>query len=222
MKAKKIKQKDNLGSAVLAIIVFVGFIIGLLYFGISTQIKLAKSISVEELLDGRSVEDNGVNGTVNHESVEFLELEHRLNYIIPTGTDHYYLIFNEDGSRCIAYKGSGKWNREFDDVTGFTDSTVKIKGTVKKMPSEVKTYYNQAISKLNAEGFYFDAEPYYIDSSDGLKSIVQIITALAIIGVVIIGFCIIKFNINNTFLKRFGMFLLILLLVCVIYLFFKR
>ncbi|MBE5883841.1 MAG: hypothetical protein E7291_05445 [Lachnospiraceae bacterium] len=219
MKTKDITQKNNSGSLMVTILVIVGLFVGLLYFGIGTQIKMANAISVEELLDGRNVAGYGVEGTVTQPSVKFLQLNHRLNGIIPTGADYFYLIFNEDESRCIVYKGSGKWDKEFNETTGYTNTSVEIEGTVKKLPSEVRTYFNSTVSELNEAGLSFVAEAYYIDSSAGIDSIVYIVTAIIIIGLVIIGFAVIKFNVNRPIVKKIGMVLMILLLICLIYIF---
>lgn len=91
------KSKIQNAALILLLVVFAGY---LLWSGIS------------DLTNKQGVY------TVNlDECYEIFEVEHSINGLIPTGTDYYYLGFDEQGSCCIINASKGWYAENFDEAT---------------------------------------------------------------------------------------------------------
>ena len=213
------KAKSNKGNPVVAAIVIVLVVVGVIFFGVNTKIKMGNSVDLEQLFEEGIVEGKGVNEPIKTQAIKFLELSKRINGIIPAGKDYYYLIFNEDYTKCIAYRGSKAWNKSFDDVTGLSSKDVEIKGIVKEMSYDVSSQYNVFINGLKAEGYYISPQYYYIDGGAEVYSTIQIATGIVAILLAIFMVVILKFNVSNKLFKRLAFLLLILLFIFTLYLY---
>lgn len=77
--------------------------------------------------------------TVNlDECYEIFEVEHSINGLIPTGTDYYYLGFDEQGSCCIINASKGWYAENFDEATGETQGTESV--TVTALAKDISDY----------------------------------------------------------------------------------
>lgn len=112
------KSKIQNAALILLLVVFAGY---LLWSGIS------------DLTNKQDVY------TVNlDECYEIFEVEHSINGLIPTGTDHYYLGFDEQGSCCIINASKGWYAENFDEATGETKGTESI--TVTALAKDISDY----------------------------------------------------------------------------------
>ena len=163
-------------------------------------------------------------------SFEALEVKHKLFYAIPTGTDHYFLAYDEDEDGNITgyvVKASHEWYEEhFSTGTGFALDLGGVKIDSLSKSYRPKWYKEVEDRAYNFQNLLLDggAEkyvnyPYGLDhcfvldyKSTAIKKLVLFIVNLILIGVWII---IIKrkAQMPPVFLKIFG----ILVLVDVVY-----
>lgn len=77
--------------------------------------------------------------TVNlNECYEIMAVEHSINGLIPTGTDHYYLGFDETGSACLITASKGWYAENFNGETGEARGADSV--TVTALAKDISDY----------------------------------------------------------------------------------
>lgn len=146
------------------LIVFISFIlIGIVciilgFIGLSSNaesIKNAFSIGLEK--------DKYYKGDIKYCSSCVCEYSHRLNFIIPLGTEYYYIAFSDDQSKAIVVRADKNFYDNFDKDTGMALSTVNSKGKVKKIPNKIKYHFSELKSKINSIETHKSFNILYLD-----------------------------------------------------------
>ena len=173
----------------LILLIFVGGVIFFLWKGVSpffAQLNGAKS--VEGIYNGTVSEGEYVEGEVHFVVGEFLEIVNTVS-IIPVGSEHYYLAFNEDMSSYIVIRADAGW----DNDKSYMDLSRSVSGVTKELSLEVQHRLSKSIKELNAMGIYPSAAPYYIDCVAGRFAIMTLINCfITIAAVAVIFICFIK------------------------------
>lgn len=117
-------------------------------------------------------------GQITYISPEFCELKHTIN-LIPAGTEHFYLMFSEDGKYVVPIRASKDWDNQY---VGDTIMTVSLqgKGIVREMDYKVKNELSPIVTAFQEEGI--QVEPaLYIDLISDRLSMMQVITGIGLL-----------------------------------------
>lgn len=121
------------------------------------------SIGTEKMFDQSVEEGQYVTGKVYVSSGEYLELSHTMN-LIPTGKEHFFLIFNEDMTKCISVRADKDFAEQFNSNTGMSLSGVQIDGVIKEIDYyKIKDALENTVDIMNENDFYPFVSYYYID-----------------------------------------------------------
>lgn len=122
-----------------------------------------------------------VDGYVFYGSKEYCELTHSM-YLIPTGVEHYFLVFNDDFSNCISVRADKKWVKQFEDGIAISEDGVWIKGIVKRMNYKVSSEAQKTRQLLVAEGVTDAMETnYYIDLLSVRYAIIALVDLIVLL-----------------------------------------
>ncbi len=150
-------------SIILALVLLVFTVV---YVGMNfNYMVLGKSIDLnQQLREGKSPEKGDlVTFEVRYVLGNFAETKHKINGIIPTGTDEHYVVVLDDNSlMAVSVSGSKDvdamnklesetkaYLADTDDISKIPTSTIKLTGRLETMHSEIQKYYNQALSTLS-------------------------------------------------------------------------
>lgn len=104
-------------------------------------------VNIQNAFDIGLVKGNSYEGEIKYSSQCVCEYSHTLNFIIPIGTEYYYIAFSEDQSKAAVIRADKNFGDSFNKDTGAALSAVNVSGRVEKTPMQVKTH----ISKLSRE-----------------------------------------------------------------------
>jgi len=93
-------------------------------------------------------------------AMEVYEIEHRLNGLIPTGSEHFYFAAAEDGAIPLLIKASPSWYKENFDEYGLSKNTVTIMCEVSKFDSDSKYKLGELNRNLLSLGESVSTEKY--------------------------------------------------------------
>lgn len=98
---------------------------------------------------------------IQYASPEYAEVNHSVNFI-PTGKEHYFLVFNNSCDHCISIRTNKEfYDSQFEDLEATSINGVTVRGYVKKMDSEVSSRMNTVISDMRQ----------YVDTLEGNRDI---------------------------------------------------
>lgn len=207
-------NKDIKGYLAPIIIVLMGVV--LLFFGVKNKFSINDAKTLEQFFNGECKRGDYIYDTIDTTSFEYLEMTKVLK-IIPYAKEHYFIIFNEDYTKCVSYKGSGSWNKHFDKNTGKCDKTVVIEGIIENMEYKVESPYMEAVNKLKAEGYIFMENKENINSGMGLYSTMQILAGISLIIIVIYASILLKKGRPGKIEKNIGLIAMIICLISILY-----
>ena len=122
--------------------------------------KLGGASDIDSVF-GNYVEEGGyVEGEIHYTMGEFAEIVNII-VIVPVGSEHYYLTFDEYMSTYLVVRAEKGWEKNFAD--GISPDGVKVSGVAKSIPSDISLSLKSAIHEFNSEGFYPEATSVYID-----------------------------------------------------------
>jgi len=124
-------------------------------------------------------------GQITYISPEFCELKHTIN-LIPAGTEHFYLMFSEDGKYVVPIRASKKWDNQY---AGDSIQTVSLqeKGMVREMDYKVRNELSSIVTAFQEEGIRVEPS-LYIDLISDRLCILQIIVGISLIVCVVYFF----------------------------------
>ncbi|MBR4342696.1 MAG: hypothetical protein IKP88_08325 [Lachnospiraceae bacterium] len=188
-----------------------------------------------DILDLFNTEDRHTVSVVY--AYEALEVNHKLFYIIPTGTDHYFLAYDEDNEGNIngyVVKASLDWyNKNFSSGTGFALDLQGVEIDSLSKSYRAKWYYEIEDAAYKFQNLLLDngtetyvTYPYGLDhcfvldyKSTAIEKIILFVMSLALIIFGIIAFKH-KETIKPVILKVFGI-LVVADVICFLILLFK-
>ena len=164
------------------------------------------------------VEGDVYEGTISCISSEVGELKHLVK-IIPIGTEHFYLMFSEDGTKAIPIRVPKKWDKQFTNDS-VMEVSLQERGVVREMYYKVKyNLISSVASELATQGVSVE-ENLYLDLNANKICVLQIITGIfSILCCIYFGLAIKRGEINGekTIVRRCMNGLLIVTLVMAIY-----
>lgn len=151
------EKKSSVGALIFGVII-VGAIIAL-YVATHIDLMFHEPKDLMELIEdeGAPAKDEYVSVGVDAVVDCYAETKHRINGIIPIGTDTHYVLWLDDGS-FISLQAKGKkdiekLNKIMDEtqryINGNTDTLpakYEITGVISTMDSEIEGYYRQDLS----------------------------------------------------------------------------
>lgn len=156
---------------------------------------------VEYLEKGQYVED-----TVYCSSDEYYTITHLIGGLIPTGVEHYYLIYNKDFTECVVLRAGSGWADKFDE-DGYNFDGVRVGGVLKKMDYEMRSEINKDIQN---SGYDIDIPINYIDGLSDRYAVFTIICAVVFAGILSLLFMSKKEIFKNALVKKIVLFILFL------------
>lgn len=180
------KAKSILGK-VIVVLVALGFIV----YGSLSMINAKNSpVDFNDITTSDMTDKAYVSGKAVFSSDCYLTVSHSINYIIPTGKEYYYIVFNEDMTECMSYRGSKKFFENFDK-DGFSKDGVEIKGKIRRTTTDNYRAISEINSNINQYGIqsYNISTSYYIDGKTDMLNIIAVILG-ALILLVFVLYCI--------------------------------
>lgn len=144
-------------------IIFVIFALVFLVMGVYNLIRMMNPISLDEFWEEDShTSGTAVEGVVHFGTSPCYTVRHTLNHIIETGNEYYYLIFNDDLTKCVCIRAEKGWDDALDH-NGYSEDGIKIRGCLTELDYEAKKeLWNGSISSYIEEGITVYG-PFYID-----------------------------------------------------------
>ncbi len=139
---------------IIVAVIFTGWTLYSLITGITGLTRSGKS-----LISASS--ESGARCEVSIDlAIEVYEIEHRLNGLIPTGSEHFYLAATDDGAVPLLIKASSSWYEKNFGEDGLAKSTVMLTGEVGKFDSDSRYKLNELNRKLSSLGESVSTEKY--------------------------------------------------------------
>lgn len=164
-----LSKTDSFDDGVYGYLVWIGVCVLLYFFAVKPYIRIHNGCAVQELLNEEVRGGKGVNGPVYHISGEWLSVQHKFFFFIPTYKDHYYFAFNDEMTKCIAVRAKSGWAGQFDE-NGSSENGVTLKGYVQKfslegMSPSLESVLSERIQYWNSVGFYPEVDTvYYVET----------------------------------------------------------
>lgn len=172
-------KKDNIISRHPLLVSGALFGLFALYFIISGAydlIKMQDAMTLDEFWEETShTGGEAVTGTVHFGTSSYLSIDHSVN-LIPTGTEYYYLIFNDDYTKCVTIRAKKNWDAELDH-NGYSEEGIQIKGRLVKLDYDARKQLGMMSSYLQELEVTVDGQ-YYIDDMMPLISWLSIATGI--------------------------------------------
>jgi hypothetical protein len=135
---------------------------------------------------------NLFEGCVAAASPAILEIDHKINYLIPSGKEYYYLILSEDYSKAITVRADKNFGKSFDSNWMSKDKVV-IKGRIKVLPYQVRDRLNEIKNNFaeSDQGFNIIGD-YYIDTIGSNLYKLRILLGICILLMLFLAYLIIR------------------------------
>ncbi len=168
------KNSDKKANPLVLILVCLGLGIGII---ISGFVKTSSdALDLNEAFNYGIGKDNSYEGDIKYCSQCVFEYSYRLYYIIPMGTEYYYIAVSDDESSAVVLRADKDFGDSFDKDTSTAFSTVHIKGKVSSMPSEVRSRFTEIKNEMHLDQPNF--ERYCIDLLSDRNSRLRIISGI--------------------------------------------
>ncbi len=194
---------------ILVSVILIVMVVVLFAFGLSPLFKKLSSQTVENIGGASLTKGSYVEGVVYYASDEVLEVSNSLNFLIPMGKEHFFLIFNDDFSRCVAVRADKNWSAQFGEE-GFNVDGVPIGGVVKDLDYDQQREMNEVVQTLQGYGITITAATYYIDLLAYRYAIFTLIALVILVLLIIGGILIVKKGIQHSILAKIYCILIML------------
>ena len=144
MRVPRRRRRMNPKAAIiLATLVVLGMAAVFIVVSVAHLIKPA--ISLKDYMVGSYRRGDKVKGNVHTATGEFYSIEHTINHVIPIGTEHFFLIFNEDKSSGWVVRAPKDFRENFGKG-GESKEGVTIEGYVRDTNDEIsRRTYNMMV-----------------------------------------------------------------------------
>ena len=180
-------KKRGIVSKLLGGIILGGFLVFYIVSAILDLVSLANARTVDSYdmdisEDGVSVEGNFYYLTNGH----VLSVEHKICYVIPTGTEYFFTLFNDSGSKCIFIRADKDFAEEFyrqvdENEQNGSYAGAYLKGKVREMRPKVRYELVDYANELAGEGCLAITSGntfLFIDLTAKFQGILRLITVL--------------------------------------------
>lgn len=193
------KDKSSIKTIIILLVLLVFFVIW-----VFTGVKVFTAKANPAIIGGEAgiavSEGDYVFGKVMMSSPEYCEYTKLLS-VIPLTKQHYYLIFNEDMTRCITVRADKSWENQFVQGLSLEPTGAPMQGYVKKLEDEVQGKLNNALKIYAEAGIQVSADTdLYIDCLAERFAIMKIVAGVLTLGIA--AFVIIGFKIGIAFLQK--------------------
>ena len=158
---------------VIAIIFCLLMLLGMMVYSIIQICAVGDKVTLDSFFEGSFEKGQYVEGTVINAASEYASISHTVSFI-PTGKEHFYIIFNEDYTKCAVVRADKDWDENFRGVV----DGVEISGMVRKLDYEVQRMFSTDVASLSAEGVSAVTVEYYIDCLSLRYSIMSLAASL--------------------------------------------
>lgn len=182
---------------IVAVVIIILVALGFMGFGAySLYQSKFNTVDFEEWIDEGAEKGVYVEGEISFSTPAYLEVSHTTN-LIPSGKEYYYLVYNEDYSKCVSVRADKDFADNFDTF-GYSEEGVVIKGKAKEITSENRQRLSELKSEMLSEGVVINTVQYYIDCKADTLSMIQIIIGALILVIAILVGVTNKIN-NNSY-----------------------
>lgn len=151
-----LKSRNKTGNYVIIIILAINTI-WYLWSGI-WGLFLAGYHSMEDVYQNPSKKEV-YSGYLSLASKEYCSMEHTLNGLIPTGTEHYYLAFSSDKNNVICVRAPKNWDKDFTD--DYINTIHKReRGMIRELDHEVRGELLTVTQALTEQGIQVESQVY--------------------------------------------------------------
>ncbi|MBE6901102.1 MAG: hypothetical protein E7478_01355 [Ruminococcaceae bacterium] len=163
----------------IAVIFCLLMVLGALILSIVQICAIGDKVTLDSFFEGSFEKGQYVKGVVTEVSPEYASVSHTAS-LIPTGKEHFYIIFNEDYTKCAVVRADKDWDKKFLSGGG-----VEICGMVKNLDYEVRYMFSDDVAVLAAEGLTAVTVDHYIDCISMRYSVMAL--AASLIGLLCAG-----------------------------------
>lgn len=154
--------KGGTVAAVLGVLVIIACIVAGFYFGGKTVFTKKKAVEAMNVKKLEWVKGKWVTGDIEACSNEFYTVDHKMNGLIPTGKEHYYIVFMTTGE-CFVIRANNRWYEKNFDIDTFlpkNGDSVKLEGYVRRIDSKFTREIQDVVSQVS----YGYKPTYYVDT----------------------------------------------------------
>lgn len=150
-------KKSSKLAAVFLILLFGSLIVFWIVSGLQ-GLFFAEKHPMDDVFNGAVLKDR-YEGQIKLASARICSLTHKINGLIPTGTEHFFLIYAEDMSSAVFVRADKSWD---DAFTSDLLNSVSIdgKGIVRKMDYKVKNEMSEFVAAASQQGMQIQQEVY--------------------------------------------------------------
>jgi len=171
--------------SVIGILVILAFII---YYSVTAIIDLV-SIGNAKTIDSQTMEINNdgisVSGDFHYLSDgPIFKMKHSINYLIPTGNEYYFMLFNDDFSRAVFIRADEDFADEFYKGKSPSEMSLgkgqNIKGKVRELDNDIRremSDYIEGLKNDNIQVLSNGSDYLYIDLTVSFQCTLRLITA---------------------------------------------
>ena len=127
---------------------------------------------------------------------ESYTVNHSLNYLIPTGAEHFYFAISEDGAVPLLIKASQSWYDKNFDKDGFAKDTVTLVCEVGKFDSDSRFKIGELNRDLSSIGESVSTEKY-LNANYRTMYVFRVITGAVSIAAVAAIFGLLKLGLRS-------------------------
>lgn len=147
-------KKNGIGVYIALAFVAVAFLAGI-FGSINVFIQKTKPVAISGEAFPMLSKGDYVEGRINLASKEIFTLKHSINFI-PAGTEHYFVIVDDNYETCIAVRASEKWVSNFSANEAIDPAGQFISGYVRRTDYKVQS----SLADFRAEGFNINTGIY--------------------------------------------------------------
>ncbi|MCR5206531.1 MAG: hypothetical protein K6E47_16000 [Lachnospiraceae bacterium] len=185
-------QKKSKVWTVIGIIMLVGFIGFYIFRTVFDLISLGNAVEVDSynlnVINGKSITGYFFDAEGSDYENPLISMKHTINGLIPIGTEHYFLIYNDSETKALYVRADEDFlidfYKELDaSTTNGVPKGVKLTGRIRELDSDMKHElydFNYALADYGINVITDGNEVLYLDLTTKFQSILRILVALSL------------------------------------------
>lgn len=142
--------------------------------------------AMEDVFGGAVLKDR-YEGEITMASARICSLEHKINGLIPTGTEHFFLIYTEDMSSAVFVRADKSWDDAFTNDL-YNEVSIDGKGIVRKMDYKVENEMREFVAAAAEQGMQIQQGVYVDLISDRMCWLQLIDGVVLLVCIIYFGF----------------------------------
>lgn len=175
------KKRNDKKSPIASVILIIFAIVFFLYIpvsGIYSLVKMSDTISLDDFWEGSSHKSGQAVSGMVHYVKPYMTVDHSINFI-SAGSEYYYIIYNDDYTKCICVRAKKNWDEQFNN-SGYSEEGVQIKGRLVHMAYDNAEQVGVVAARLDKQGIDMETA-YYIDDTQEFMAYISIIWGIFVI-----------------------------------------